>query len=367
MKKSQQMSLLLALNLAVGGNVFAANANISITGTIPIFVPNNAVLKVEGLNIAPTTKSGHYVVLERIKLSESAYAYLKNSIHTADASRFTASNLGLPSHVDIGMNDVPVLDQGQHGSCVTFAVTGGLDAVLGHSDYISQLCNLELGSYLENQDSNYSSGWDGSWNYIIFDQIQKYGIISMEHQRQGVCGSAEYPINDMGDKGQPISGDVFAQYGEKIIPPLSTNILLDVGNAITPKAGMDEVLQNVKQALANGHRVVFGVLLDVNGVLAYVNGASGSYKTQNDSWILTQRIKDDINKQNIDAGHDLIIIGYDDKATIKGPKGEKHQGVLTLRNSLGEGAGNNGEYYMSYEYFKQLTLEVVEILPAASK
>lgn len=46
--------------------------------------------------------------------------------------------------VDLAMNDVPVLDQGSYGTCVTFASTGALDALVGQGDYIDQQCSLEL-------------------------------------------------------------------------------------------------------------------------------------------------------------------------------------------------------------------------------
>lgn len=321
MKKKQQISLLLALNLAVCANVYAGNANISLAGTIPTFVPDNKVLKAEGPSAAATTKSGHYVMLERIKLSESAYKYLKNSLHNADKSHLNVSTTGLPSRVDIGMNDVPVLDQGRHGSCVTFAVTGAFDAALGHTDYISQLCQLNLGSYLENQDSTYPSGWNGSWNYIVIGQMQNYGIVSLDYQHSVGCGASdqkEYPLNDEGNEGKPMSVGDFTSHSEKIIPPITRNTLLSVDDAMSHNADMEKVFKDVKQALANGHRVVFGVLVDVNGVLAFINGAAGSYKTHNDSWILTKRIIDDADNDKIDAGHDLVITGYDDNAYITG-------------------------------------------------
>ena len=67
----------------------------------------------------------------------------------------------LPKRILLGMNNVPVLDQGSHGTCVTFAITAAIDAALSKGDYISQLCQLELGTYLE--PMGYSvSGWDGS-------------------------------------------------------------------------------------------------------------------------------------------------------------------------------------------------------------
>lgn len=368
MKKMQKISFLFALNLAICANVFASNANISITGSIPAFVPNNKVEKAEGPRTAMTAKTGHYVMLQRIILSENASTYLKKRIHNVGKLHFNSSAKDLPTRVDLGMNDVPVLDQGYHGTCVTFALTGALDAAIGHTDYISQLCNLSLGKYLSDQGEIPYSGWDGAWNIDVLGQVQKYGIISMTYQRENGCGSPgelvkEYPVNDF-STGSPMSVDDFALHSEKIMPPVSWNSLLNKDDAMTPREDMVKIFADVKQALANGHRVVFGVLLDV---YVGINGAEGSYKTANDSWILTDQIKQDFENDDIHAGHDLIITGYDDNASITGPNGDVHQGVLTLRNSWGADAGNGGEYYMSYDHFQTLALEVEEIVPTQAK
>ena len=63
----------------------------------------------------------------------------------------------------------------------------------------------------------------------------------------------------------------------------------------------------------------------------------------------------------------MIITGYDDEAVVMGPKKEKHKGVLTLRNSWSEEAGDHGNYYMTYDHFKTLTLEASEITPVVTK
>ena len=91
------------------------------------------------------------------------------------------------------MNKVPVLDQGIHGTCVTFAVTGAIDAVIGKGDYVSQLCNLQLGSYLEKHGYG-MSGWNGSHAIYVINQIEQFGIINMEKQKKLGCGGMKsYP------------------------------------------------------------------------------------------------------------------------------------------------------------------------------
>lgn len=57
----------------------------------------------------------------------------------------------------------------------------------------------------------------------------------------------------------------------------------------------------------------------------------------------------------------MIITGYDDNAIAVDADGQPHHGLLTLRNSWGEAVGDHGNFYMSYDYFKILAIEVQRI------
>ena len=115
----------------------------------------------------------------------------------------------------------------------------------------------------------------------------------------------------------------------------------------------------VKTALNSGDRVAFGVLLpriDLGMV-----GAVASYKGNQDTWVLTPEITADVRYAN--AGHEMIITGYDDDAIAIDDKGKQHKGLLTLRNSWGSKYGDNGNFFMSYDYFKLLTFEARRLTP----
>ena len=58
----------------------------------------------------------------------------------------------------------------------------------------------------------------------------------------------------------------------------------------------------------------------------------------------------------------MIITGYDDKAVAYDLNGKQHVGLLTLRNSWSENAGDNGNYYMTYDYFKKYASEAQAII-----
>jgi C1A family cysteine protease len=372
------MKYLVIISLLFSVSVNAvASRSVTIAGSIPAIVQLNKtnMNKHYGFAASSTQKR---ISLERVRLSVESQNYLASQADKAPDSLLhltRAAVAALPPSASLGMNNVPVLDQGMHGTCVTFADTGAIDAIRGNTDYVSQLCNLELGSYLESENKKkkieYPSGWDGSLNKIVLAQIQKYGVISMQNQRQYGCGDGvrtltEYPLYDEADKGAPMSETAFARMSDPIMKDIYWRILLNADNAFSTSVNMNNVLNRVKQSIANGNRVVFGTLLDVNRTLAETNGATGSYKNiPNVGWIVTPQIRKDLKLHKIDAGHAMIITGYDDNAEIIGSdlKKTRHKGVLTLRNSWSDQAGDNGNYYMSYEYFKMLSMEVIEISP----
>lgn len=267
----------------------------------------------------------------------------------------------LPSKVELGMNNVPVLDQGMHGTCVTFATTAALDAVLNKGDYVSQLCSLEMGNYLETR-SYYPSGWNGSWGPLVLERFDEFGIVSTTDQKTKSCaGVTQYPATDMNNTGTPMSIDDYTNMSEDITDKISWFPIINVHQRFSDNAPsdlMDRVLMGVKGALASRNakdklRLTFGVLLPVNHCSA---GACGKFHKSDDAWVLSKSIREDDEPDF--GGHEMIITGYDDNATATDNEGGTHKGLLIIRNSWSDKHGDNGDYYMSYDFFKQYALEV---------
>ncbi|WP_454780623.1 C1 family peptidase [Legionella sp. WA2022007384] len=266
---------------------------------------------------------------------------------------YTSSNKiasPIPNSVNLGMNKVPVLDQGIHGTCVTFAITAALDAAMTKGDYISQLCNLQLGSYLEKHGYG-MSGWNGSYASLVIEQIEQYGAINKIKQLKFGCGGmTQYPTYLEHDPESFIEPEQFSSLSEPIFGK-EVN-WTDVFQRTDPEKNLNDV----KQALYAGDRLVFAVLLPRTD-LGFV-GAVGKYKTwiYKDSWVLTPEIIAGIDY--VESAHEMVITGYDDNAVAVDPNGVKHKGLLFLRNSWGTSVGDYGEFYMSYDYFKLLAFDI---------
>lgn len=302
--------------------------------------------------LARVTKP-NYIRLMNIELSPNAWNTLNHK--TTQLTPKNSIDNSLPTQVQLGMSNVPVLDQGAFGTCVTFAATAAVDALLNQGDYISQLCQLELGQYLANY-SHLPSGWDGSLGSVVLHQMNNFGFVQKRLEKTGACdGSLAYPTNDMIPKGQ-LSPQAYYNLSEGYVDWTS---LVDPYQVFVDEINKDALLMAVKDSLNQGDRLLLGVMLFAPEWC--VVGACGKHQAPGDTWVVTPMIKAIINAHGSHGEHEMIITGYDDEAIATDEKGRTYQGLLTLRNSWGSRVGNAGDFYMSYDYFKRLVVEVERV------
>lgn len=264
----------------------------------------------------------------------------------------------LPKKVQLGMANVPVLDQGIHASCAVFAVTAALDATLKRGDYISQLCLLQLGNYLENKDQG-KSGWNGSTLSSIIERIEKYGVINIANQhRYGCAGARLYPSYFF----TPTQGMTPEEYAQHHTQPIGQALnwhFLYKSRRFGQSEPDPEMIQKMKIALKSGSRLVISTLLP--GASMFTLGTKGTHHYNGDTWVLTHEIAQDLLYSKKIAGHAMVITGYDDDALAKDYTGHIHRGLFTLRNSWGAFVGDWGNFYMSYDYAAVLVRESLQI------
>ena len=327
--------------------------DVKVVGTVDQTLNNSTLVKAK-------TNVVKHITLLKIALSDKALQKVVSRVDSAlkhDASL----SVGPTKSVQLGMGSVPVLDQGSFGSCVTFADTAAVDAVLNKGDYISQLCQLQLGRYLENNGYN-PSGWEGSLGGVVLNQMSAFGIVSKDQQVANGCGGVtEYPVN----RNDPIPGTEMSLIDyHQLSEPMDYNVVswssvLDIYQVFADQTNLSTTLIEVKAVLNAGDRLTFGVLLpSVNKGTA---GAVGKHNATNDSWVLTPEIVKDMQNDNDMPGHEMVITGYDDNAVAIDDHGRTHRGLLSLRNSWGASIGDKGNFYMSYDYFKTLVIEVQRV------
>jgi len=306
----------------------------------------------------PVNKDGtaaqKQLVLPKMKVSKAARQQMHTALNLKAPAKAAFGEV--PVRVKLGMQNTPVLDQGQHGTCVTFAVTAAVDALLGAGDYVSQLCNLELGSYLSINDRANYSGWEGTWGTETLNQINEFGVVSQNYQKlNGCAGVRVYNLDDETDQGTPMSDIDFTSHSIPMKDVMDVHTILD---ASTPNYGWGTVI-DIRQALAKGNRVVVGMLLDT--MIDNRVGAVGQMHVPGDTWMLVPQISDDILNFPYFAGHEMVITGYDDSAVVTDDAGHTNYGVFTLRNSWSQYAGDQGNYYVTYDYFRLMGEEAHEL------
>lgn len=307
---------------------------------------------------ASKTPSQKHIQLLQIQLSPQAQKALITRLYQIEKNTFKTLNTSNPKHIQLGMNQVPVLDQGPFGTCVTFAITAAFDAALDKGDYISQLCSLQLGNYLEQHGLD-RSGWSGYWSKNMLRKLDIYGVINKNNQTKYGCGGLKsYPSSGIPKEG--MSPEEYRKYSESLIhDKISWTPIFNNTQFVNKKNDSSIILNHVKDALNHGNRVTFSTFLprtDLGTV-----GATGWYHTLNDTWIMTSIIKNEIKTKKIFSAHAMVITGYDDEAVATDPFLTRHRGLLTLRNSWGKSTGYRGNFYMSYDYFKTFVIEANQI------
>lgn len=223
---------------------------------------------------------------------------------------------------DLGMNGTPVLDQGRYSTCATFGVSGFLDAYIGKGDYIDQQCLLAL-----SKSVSYNF-WHGSEAKDIFPLFQNYGIVEKDH-----CFGSKYP-----DQYQTVYSYDYARIS-------NLNLL--------SRVSLQEIsisASSVKREIDAGNRVLLTVMLSgssnttdpisINGFNVIVDGEQ---KKGGGLWACSQPGSYTNYCGRMNAGHLLTIVGYDDK-----------QKLFKIRNSWGGKFGDNGDYYMTYEFLQAM-------------
>jgi hypothetical protein len=319
---------------------------------------NKPTMKAQASTALPAT-----VTIFKVQLSDNAREKLQDRAATESQTMETLTSKassGTANGVQLGMNNLPVFDQGPHNTCVMFATSAVISAALNRGDFISELCQLQLGKYLE-KNGYTISGWDGSFGVAVLSQMQLFGIVNKETQRaQGCGGYTEYPTHTLDEPQIEISVADFHQMSEPMPEQIAWSSVLDAYQVFADKIDPNKALTQVIDTLNAGDRLIFGVLLfrfDEG-----IAGAVGKHNASYDTWILTPDVIKAINSKTAEVGgHEMIITGYNNNAIATDSQGRVHKGLLTLRNSWGSDIGDHGDFYMSYDYFKSLAVEAQRI------
>lgn len=204
----------------------------------------------------------------------------------------------LPSKANINQYLPPVFDQSIIGSCTANTGVTSLMAVdkkqnkrtIVHSRlFLYYYTRLIEGT--QNEDS-------GCYMRDVFKAANKYGVCSESYWKYDVKKVLKAPTATA-NKSAKVKAIQYELLPQKV--------------------------EYVKDCIASGFPVITGIdIFD-----------SFDTMSANNKWILPKP------SGNLNGGHALTIIGYDDNTKL-----------FTIRNSWGEGWGDKGNFYMPYSFFE---------------
>jgi len=370
MKKSSLLSsifLCLSVTLVtscdnqVGGT--PQNSLASNSSNLSTFQDGNGNL--HQVRLMPDTRSESQRTqdLERIKSMNLSLDISPKSISTA------APVYALGSKAT-EMNNVPVLDQGSYGTCVTYSTTAALDALTSldkgsqGSDTISQNCFLSTDlTGLGGVDYVLPKGfWDGAVLTNLFPAVQSIGVLTKQACKTNFGFNTDDDALAAANSSATSAATPFpygtitqAKYTTAInsddaSTQLSAQIQKFQINSVdsSTSTGNYDLLSSIKTAINNKHLVLLSFLIyltapeDSGGNIILSDSSTtfrcvptdGSYKGVN----VCEKFSNDV------GGHEVVVVGYDDANQR-----------LIIRNSWASTTGDNGDYYISYDYIASNT------------
>ena len=226
----------------------------------------------------------------------------------------------LPSSVDLRPWCSPVEDQGMLGSCTANAGVGIIEyyerkAFGRHTDA------SRLFLYKVTRNLMKAKGDTGAYLRTTIGAMVLFGV----------CPEDYWPYTD--------SETAFDKEPNAFTYAFAANFqTIKYFRHDPPNTDPGKLLTKIKTWLAKGHPAMFGFTV--------YNSIEQADKTG--------RIPFPSPKEKIEGGHAIVAVGYDDKMKIKNTHNKTETtGALLIRNSWGEGWGEQGYGWLPYDYVRK--------------
>jgi C1A family cysteine protease len=295
----------------------------------------------KGQNLAKIAATAGYITLDdgtTIQLIEQSKVECPPEITNCEVS--DSATLGIPSEAVIIDPGLPVRNQQERGTCVSFALNGAMELLLSRAGQTVDLSEQNT-YFLGKQVTN---GWDyaGLYPASVIEQFEKQGLPMVPEDKwpynpaQADCTT--YNVDHPGFTCTPTE----AQGGGTEGKEQDATAKGAAGYRILGYERVYASLGRLKEQLAQGNPVVVSINANIDfNVATKKQGVA--------SWVFEDTTCDTV------CGHAVLAIGYHDDPAIDGG------GYVIIKNSWGTGWGDDGLVYATYEWVDISILDATAI------
>ena len=232
-----------------------------------------------------------------------------------------------------------IRDQGQRGTCVSFALNGGVELLLSRQTQDKNIDLSEQNTYFEGKRLTDTWGSEGLSPYDTISAFVDQRTTWVQETYWPYNVDDKYCVRYNKDHPNATCSETEAQGGGSDAEQQDPHAAAAAGYRLTTAHQLYASIGRIKQALYRGYPVATSINANDDFQVA-------TYKAGVVSWVL----KTDSCGSSL-CGHEVLVVGYQDSDNVQGG------GYFIVKNSWSSDWGDGGLAYVTYEWMQHSLLD----------